>query len=69
MQVLGFFDDVPGGTQGVTKDKVGQVGMLQGHCPEQYGFFLSWNPQGHPAIVFDGYAGHGGIPSSLYAFK
>ena len=62
--MIRLLDDGLGGTQGVTNDKIRQVSVVQGHCTQEQRFFLGPNPQGHPAVIFDGYSGHG-----LYTFK
>jgi hypothetical protein len=56
--MIRFFDDRLGGKQGVTKDKIGQAGMVQRHRAQQR-FVLGPNPQVHPAMVFNRYSRHG----------
>ena len=59
-----------GGTQGVTNNKIRQVGVVQRHRTQEQRFFLVPNPQGHPAIVFNRYSRHGSDSSIImYSFK
>jgi hypothetical protein len=60
--MIGLIDDSPGGAQGVTKDKIREVGMVQRHRTQEERFFLGPNPQGHPAVVFNRYSRHGNAP-------
>jgi hypothetical protein len=61
--MIRLFDDSLGGKQGVTKDKIRQVGVAQRHGAQEKRLFLGPNPQGHPAIVFNRYSRH------MYTFK
>jgi hypothetical protein len=58
---LGY--DGPGGQQRVTKDKVRQVRVLEHHRPQEQGFVLGSNPQGHTAVTFHRYSRHADAPS------
>ena len=51
--MIRFLNDRLGGTQGVAKDKIRQVGTTQRHRAQEQRFFLGPNPEGHPAIVFN----------------
>jgi hypothetical protein len=57
--VIRLLDDGFGGTQGVTNDKIRQVGVVQRHRTKEQSLFLSPNPQGHSAVVFNRYSRHG----------
>ena len=65
--MIRLLDDGLGGTQGVTNDKIRQVGVVQRHGTQEQRFFLGPNPQGHPAIVFHRYSRHG--RAIMYTFK
>jgi hypothetical protein len=68
--MIRLLNDGPGGKQGVTKDKIRQVGVVQRHRPQEQRFFLSPNPQGHPAVVFNRYSRHGSdLSTIMYTFK
>ena len=66
--MIRLLDHGLGGTQGVMKDKIRQVGVLERHRTHEQRFFLGPNPQGHPAIVFNGYSRHD-VHASMYTFK
>jgi hypothetical protein len=58
------------GKQRVTKDKIGQVRVIQSHGTQEKCLFLSPGSQGHPAVIFDRYSRHGfSSPKGLYTFK
>jgi len=70
LQVICLFDHGLGGQQGVTKDKICQVGVLQRYRAQEQRFLLGPNPQGHPAVVFNRYSRHGGDSfMGMYTFK
>jgi hypothetical protein len=56
--MIRLLDDGLGGKQGVTKDKVRYVSVVQSHGAHEHSFFLGSNPQGHPAVVFNGSSRH-----------
>jgi hypothetical protein len=62
-------DDGLRGKQGVTKDEIRQIGVVQRHRAQEQRFFLGPNPQGHPAVVFNRYSGHDRPLSVMYTFK
>lgn len=43
-QMIRFLDDGPGCKQGMTKDKIRQVGMAQRHRAQEQCFFFGSNP-------------------------
>jgi hypothetical protein len=53
----------------VAQDKIRQISVIKRHRPQEQSFFLGPNPQGHSAVVFDRYSGHGWAAFRLYAFK
>jgi hypothetical protein len=64
LDMIRLVDDGLGGPHSVMNDKIRKVSVLQRHGTHEQRFFLGPNPQGHPAIVFDGYSRHG-----MYTFK
>jgi hypothetical protein len=56
--VIRLFYNCPGGTQGVTKHKVRQVRVVQRYRTQEQRFVLWPNPEGHPAIIFNGSSRH-----------
>jgi hypothetical protein len=68
--MIRLLNDGLGGKQGVTKDKIRQVGVVQRHRPQQQRFFLGPNPQGHPAVLYNCSSRHGSDSSQfMYTFK
>jgi hypothetical protein len=68
--MIRFLDNGLGSKQGVTKDKIRQVSMVQRHGTQEQRFFLGPNPQGQAAVVFDRYSRHGNDPPGIvYTFK
>jgi hypothetical protein len=68
--MIRLLDGGLGGTQGVTKDKIRQIGVAQRHRTQEQRFFLGSNPQGHPAVVFNRYSRHDrGSSMITYTFK
>ena len=49
--MIRLLDDRPCGKQGVTKDKIRQIGMVQRHRTQEQRFILGPNSQGHPVNV------------------
>ena len=68
--MIGLLNDGPGGTHGVSNNKIRQIGVVQRHRTQEQSFFLGSNPQGHPAVVFHRYSRHGSDSFILmYTFK
>ena len=67
--VIRFLDDGLGGFEGVAKNEIGQVGMVERYGAEEESFVLGPNAEGHAAIAFNGDSGHGDIPFLMYVFK
>lgn len=64
--MLGFPDDGLRGTYCVTNHEIRKVGLVHGHSPQEQRFLFRPNPQGHPAIISDGYSRH---VYPMYIFK
>ncbi|HXR09984.1 MAG TPA: hypothetical protein VN792_04360 [Candidatus Acidoferrales bacterium] len=68
--MIRLLDNGPGGTQGITNDKIRQVAVGERHRTQEQRFLLGPNPQGHPAVVFNRYSRHGSDSSRfIYTFK
>jgi hypothetical protein len=46
------------GKQGVTNDKIRQIGMVHRRRPQEQRFFLSPNSQGDPVFILNCYSRH-----------
>ena len=66
--MIRLLDHGLGGAQGVTNDKIRQVGVLQRLRTQEQRFFFGPNSQGHPAVIFNRYSRHGSSPQT-YTFK
>jgi hypothetical protein len=67
--MIRFLNNGLGGTHRVTKDKVRQIRVVQRYRTQEQRFVLWPNPEGHPAIIFDGSSRHDSSYSTLYTFK
>jgi hypothetical protein len=57
--MIRLLNDGLGGKQGVPKDEIRQIGMVQRHRTQEQCFFFGPNPQGHPKVVFNRNSRHG----------
>jgi hypothetical protein len=62
MHMVGLLDNGLSRQQGVTKDEIRQVRMVQRNRSQEQRFFLSPNSQLQPAVVFNGDSRHGSDP-------
>jgi hypothetical protein len=70
LRMLRLIDDGLGGKQGMTKDKIRQVRVVQRHRPQEQRFFLSSDPQGQPAVIFNCSSRQAiASPQIVYTFK
>jgi len=56
--MFGFFDDGPGGTEGMMKHEIGQIRVLQRHSAHERRLVFRTHAQRHPVIGFDHYSRH-----------
>jgi hypothetical protein len=65
LEMIRLINDRLGCSQGMTKDKIRQVGVVQRHRPQEQSFFFGANPQRYAPVIFNCSSGHGKNPQQL----
>lgn len=61
LDVFRIPDDGSGGGECMAEDEICEVGAVECYGADQEGLLVGTKADGHAAVVFNGWAGHGGV--------